>query len=829
MAAPDGRNRRVTGNGKGVHKRGEGLGTGPVGDQSGYAGRTGGNSGKGTRPGSSGSPLGAGSRPGSGAGNHSGSRPQGSSGGNYSGGSSHSSGGNFSGGGSHSGGSFSGGGSRGSGGGGLGKLIPVLILAAIVLFGGGNLSGLLGGGSGSNTGGSSSGSNANSGSYNSSTNTGNNSSHSNYPALNNSSQNGGSSSYGSGSSAGSFGSAQDITALLSALLGSGASQSVTGTYNTPASASNTINLDTAVASGARKKLTTIKGNNKDTVTLMVYMCGTDLESKGGMASSDLREMAGARLSDKVNIIVYTGGCSGWKIKGISARTNQIYKVENNSLTCLVDDDGSKCMTDPDTLTSFIKYCARNYPANRNQLIFWDHGGGSASGYGYDQKFPSKGSMGLSQIKSAVKNSGVTFDFIGFDACLMATVETALALSDYADYMIASEETEPGTGWYYTNWLTDLSANTSMPTTSIGKEIVDDFIDTSARQCRGQSTTLSIVDLAELSATLPSKLTAFAKNTNEMIAANQASQIYTARNNSREFAQSSHISQFDLVSLCRNLGTASAEALSKTILSAVKYNRTSSNMAGSYGLSIYFPGKNASRTASSMVSTYNALGLDSEYTKCIQKLASTQQAAFSVSGGSHNPFGSLTGSSSSNGGDLYGSLFGSDGGEILAEMLGALLSGGRMAGLDTATDADLFSSSDISLEELEGNLRGNLFDPSVLVWEYKDSEPVLKLSAEDWSRIQTVRMHMFFNDGEGYVDLGLDNSYLVSEDGTLTPYTDGAWISIDGQPVAYYHLYTCVDNEAGTFTTIGRVPCLLNKERANLLVVFDTENPDGYVA
>ncbi|MCR5235609.1 MAG: hypothetical protein K6E34_00220 [Lachnospiraceae bacterium] len=36
-----------------------------------------------------------------------------------------------------------------------------------------------------------------------------------------------------------------------------------------------------------------------------------------------------------------------------------------------------------------------------------------------------------------------FDFIGFDACLMATVETAYMLSPYADYMIASEEFEPG--------------------------------------------------------------------------------------------------------------------------------------------------------------------------------------------------------------------------------------------------------------------------------------------------------------------------------------------------------------------------------------------------
>ena len=39
-----GRQKRVTNNSKGVHRRGEGLGTGPVGRTDGYAGRTGSNS-----------------------------------------------------------------------------------------------------------------------------------------------------------------------------------------------------------------------------------------------------------------------------------------------------------------------------------------------------------------------------------------------------------------------------------------------------------------------------------------------------------------------------------------------------------------------------------------------------------------------------------------------------------------------------------------------------------------------------------------------------------------------------------------------------------------
>lgn len=50
---------------------------------------------------------------------------------------------------------------------------------------------------------------------------------------------------------------------------------------------------------------------------------------------------------------------------------------------------------------------------------------------------------------------------------MGTIETAYMLEPYADYLVASEEYEPGTGWYYSEWLKNLSDNMSMPTVEIG--------------------------------------------------------------------------------------------------------------------------------------------------------------------------------------------------------------------------------------------------------------------------------------------------------------------------------------------------------------------------
>lgn len=212
------------------------------------------------------------------------------------------------------------------------------------------------------------------------------------------------------------------------------------------------------------------------MTILVYMCGADLESENGMASSDLKEMVNASLSDKVNVLVYTGGARKWKNNVVSAKVNQIYRIQKGSLERLVENDGKDSMTSPKTLSRFIQYGAQNYPANRMVLIFWDHGGGSVSGYGYDERYSQGQTMTLAGINEALANGGVKFDFIGFDTCLMSTVENGLMLESYADYMIASEESEPGVGWYYTNWLNKVSKNTSMSTVEIGKTIVDDFVE-----------------------------------------------------------------------------------------------------------------------------------------------------------------------------------------------------------------------------------------------------------------------------------------------------------------------------------------------------------------
>ena len=336
---PNGREKNVTGQGKGLYKRGDGLNTGsPVGKQDGYQGR----------------------------------KQQSASGGS--------------------------GGNRA--GGGRSPLMIIIALVVLLLGGGGAGLGGLFGGSG-------------------------NSSQPTTPVQQPTQQTTQNTSH-YGVSGG--------TSILNSLLG-GSSVGYTGGGNVSTGwmgGSNTGRLNTSVASGARAKRTKLLGGGRDTITIMVYMCGADLESRNAMASSDLQEMLNATTGTNINIIVYTGGCRQWKNNLVSSSVNQVYRIQNGQIDCLVKDDGSRVMTDPNTLARFIKFCGDSFPANRNMLIFWDHGGGSISGYGYDEKSPRSGSMGLSGINQALAAAGVTFDAIGFDTCLMATLETGLMLEPYAD-------------------------------------------------------------------------------------------------------------------------------------------------------------------------------------------------------------------------------------------------------------------------------------------------------------------------------------------------------------------------------------------------------------
>lgn len=211
------------------------------------------------------------------------------------------------------------------------------------------------------------------------------------------------------------------------------------------------------------------------VTVMVYMNGSNLESQDGQASMDLQEMVNAGNSDNVNVIVQTMGTKRWRSTyGISSKHAQTWKVTGKGLQCVRNDLDQLDCTDPSTLAEFVSWTAQNYPADRYILLLWDHGGGPVYGYGYDEWRGQNATLTMDEMQAALKAAGVYFDFIGMDCCLMGSLEVCCALYDYCDYTILSENFESGLGWYYTNWLRKLYAIPNIPTRDLAQIICDDM-------------------------------------------------------------------------------------------------------------------------------------------------------------------------------------------------------------------------------------------------------------------------------------------------------------------------------------------------------------------
>lgn len=261
----------------------------------------------------------------------------------------------------------------------------------------------------------------------------------------------------------------------------------------------------------------------------IYMCGTDLESGQGSATLDLLEMLMADIPDNVKLMVMTGGTKTWDpsnmadamVKGgflkegayIQPKSDetQLYEVDDDQMTLVKEYGSNLNMGDAKTAAKFVQDCLTYAPAERMMLSFWNHGGGPISGVAFDEY--TDDSLSLQELKAVLSalqtaRGGEKAELLGFDACLMNNLETASMLAPYADYMVASEEVEPGYGWDY-SWLTELEKEYSdrdgiatLEAEEVGRAIVDHYAysmneEGDWSQVKGE--TLALVDLSRMEA------------------------------------------------------------------------------------------------------------------------------------------------------------------------------------------------------------------------------------------------------------------------------------------------------------------------------------------
>ena len=249
----------------------------------------------------------------------------------------------------------------------------------------------------------------------------------------------------------------------------------------------------------------------DSWTIFVYLCGSDLESEAALGTNNMQEMIDASSVSNVRFVVQTGGAMEW-YNGASA--NEIDRFEiAGGVGSIVDRKPLSSMGDSETLADFLRWGLAAYPSAHVGLVLWDHGSGSINGVCFDE-LADDDSLSLRDIDNALNSfQGVLpggFDFVGFDACLMGTVETASMLAPHAKYMIASQEIEPGSGWNYWTIGQCLAANPSADVVTLGIAICDGFYQTCVANDQGESATLALTDLGKIAA-LRSAFELYARN------------------------------------------------------------------------------------------------------------------------------------------------------------------------------------------------------------------------------------------------------------------------------------------------------------------------------
>ncbi|MBQ7687583.1 MAG: hypothetical protein IJT27_00050 [Clostridia bacterium] len=228
-------------------------------------------------------------------------------------------------------------------------------------------------------------------------------------------------------------------------------------------------------------------------TILIYMCGSNLETKQGLAGKNIDEILSAEIGTDLNVVIETGGAKTWRSHGIANDAIQRYAVKNGELV-LLEALPQGNMGEADTLADFLVWGQTHYAAKDSMLILWDHGAGAAKGVCYDENY-AYDPLTLKELKAALESASLKnkFDLIGFDACLMASVETAYFVYDHARYMVASEEIEPSGGWDYKTVCEAFSAGGDPIAT--GKAICDAYIKKCAEKNK-LFATLSLFDLSK---------------------------------------------------------------------------------------------------------------------------------------------------------------------------------------------------------------------------------------------------------------------------------------------------------------------------------------------
>ena len=324
------------------------------------------------------------------------------------------------------------------------------------------------------------------------------------------------------------------------------------------------------------------------------------EDLRGAGSEILRKVMAGTPPENVKIVLQPGGAKAWKSNLINPNRTQRFVYDSQGMHKVYEGHLSN-MADPRTLVDFLIFCEEEYPADHTMLVMFNHGN-AAFGYGRDAIY-LEDNLTLKEMRWAFEQvytldeENPPIDVIGFDACIMASMEVANTLNGVASYMVASEEVQVGYGWDYTIIQNRLRENPRMNPLQLSRVAADSYMDPHAKDSVRSGTAsdlCSILDL-KLADDLYQAYSDFASAALEQSAQYPGTAAYLGNAANKSIRFGAHVqAEYNTMDLgmfmqgMEDMLQEEARAVLKVLDDMVLYNRRGNLVTDATGLTVYYP-------------------------------------------------------------------------------------------------------------------------------------------------------------------------------------------------------------------------------------------------
>ncbi|CAG0980918.1 partial Clostripain, partial [Anaerolineae bacterium] len=360
------------------------------------------------------------------------------------------------------------------------------------------------------------------------------------------------------------------------------------------------------------------GSSDKNWTVMIYLDGdNNLDPNYVSVFNQLESVAN---NNAANVIV------AWDRLGTnnSMYYKVIYDTDLNALANYTEGvnrwtKGELNMGNPNTLSGFVQWARTSFPAQHDALFISNHGTG-LNGTARDQ---TSGNDWITiqelgnALAAATGNGSSKLDVVFADSCLMAMMEDAYQIRNYADYYVASENllwitNDPSSG-PYDNYISLISSFTSAQ--DFATSLVAQYKSWLDSAWPSLPYTLSAVDLSQinsvvtaikdLAVTLKAQMSSYGA---QVAAARAETQRFDSTNNFRIEANDQYMDLFDFAmhiathitdTMVLSQANAITTSLDGYIIAETHHSGTyrgpetnwqdvTWNLDGAHGVSIFFP-------------------------------------------------------------------------------------------------------------------------------------------------------------------------------------------------------------------------------------------------